>query len=94
MVSAKNGWYASQILRAAKRTNTFIQVIFFWVASDPRMLQVSKELHGLLSRPLSGRLVGKAKCTNADDVRMRQRHTPLVRQSRHIRNVIYVVMTS
>jgi hypothetical protein len=37
----------------------------------------------------------KVKCTNADDVRTRLRHTPLVRllrHSRHLSNVIYVMM--
>jgi hypothetical protein len=36
----------------------------------------------------------KAKCTNADDVRTRLRHTPLMlllRQSRHVSHIIYVV---
>jgi hypothetical protein len=29
-----------------------------WVATDPRMIQASKELHIILSRSLSGRLPG------------------------------------
>jgi hypothetical protein len=32
--------------------------VFFWVAIYPRMIQVFKELHVLLSRRLSGRLAG------------------------------------
>jgi hypothetical protein len=35
-----------------KCTNTFILVIFFWVAIDPHMIQVSKEFHVLLSKAL------------------------------------------
>jgi hypothetical protein len=31
---------------------------FLWVATDPRMIQASKELHIILSRNLSGRLPG------------------------------------
>jgi hypothetical protein len=31
---------------------------FLWVASDPRMIQASKQFHIILSRSLSGRLPG------------------------------------
>jgi hypothetical protein len=43
-VTAKNGWYASQILRAIKRIeamkiNKYLNPgYFFWVAIDPRMI--------------------------------------------------------
>jgi hypothetical protein len=35
-----------------------------------------------------------ASRVKANDVRTRLRHTPLVRQSRHVGNVIYAVMMS
>jgi hypothetical protein len=63
----KNGSDASQILQAVKRIealkmNKYLHPgHFFWVAIDPRMIQVFKELHVLLSRRLSGRLAGKCK---------------------------------
>jgi hypothetical protein len=40
---------------------------FLWVATDPRMIQASKELHIILSRSLSGRLPGSrlAQTSNA-----------------------------
>jgi hypothetical protein len=55
----------SQILPAIKRTeelkiHKYLQPGYFlWVATDPRMIQASKELHILLSRSLSGRLPGR-----------------------------------
>jgi hypothetical protein len=50
---------------------------FLWVATDPRMIQASKELHIILSRSLSGRFPGSrlaptsnaVECNNGNALR-------------------------
>jgi hypothetical protein len=45
--------------RSAENTQIPSPWLFLsWVATDPRMIQASKELHIILSRSLSGRLPG------------------------------------
>jgi hypothetical protein len=78
-----------------KCTNTFNQVIFFWVAIDPRHDSGVKRASCSAFRGTCQVASSvKAKCTNADDVRTRLRHTPLMlllRQSRQVSNIIYAV---
>jgi hypothetical protein len=43
---------------SAENTQIPTPWLFLWVATDPHMIQASKELHIILSRSLSGRLPG------------------------------------
>jgi hypothetical protein len=104
MVSAKNGWDASQILWAVKRIealkmNKYLHPGYFFlgIAIDPRMIQCQKSFMLIFQDICQDASRVKAKCTKADDIRTRLRHTLLVRllrQSRHVSNIIYVVMTT
>jgi hypothetical protein len=53
--------------RSAENTQIPSPWLFLWVATDPRMIQASKELHIILSRSWSGRLPGSrlAQASNA-----------------------------
>jgi hypothetical protein len=64
---------------------------FLWAATDPRMIQASKELHIILSRSLSGRLHGSrlaqrsnaVECNNGNALRNADVVTSSIRDTLH-----------
>jgi hypothetical protein len=65
---------------------------FIWVATDPRMIQASKELHIILSRSLSGRLPAGSRlaqrfnaveCNNGNALRNADVMTSSIRATSH-----------
>jgi hypothetical protein len=101
MACAKNGWDASQILRAVKRIealkmNKYLHPGYFFLGSHRSTYDSGVERASCSSFKSFIRSPRRSM-PNADDVRTRLRHTLLVcllRQSRHVSNDSYVVITS